>query len=124
VPNRVLVIDDDIATGDGLAELLRRRGWEAAWVTCAVAAMKHWQLRPAGAVLLDWVLPTCPACPSTGHLLRWFLSREAPPRVVVLTGLPGELPGLPPGTPVLHKPADPEDIVRVLGEPPAAAATA
>jgi DNA-binding response OmpR family regulator len=107
---RVLVVDDNAVIGSGLAEYLARRGWDAQWATCGMAAQARWSVWPAGCVVLDWVLP---GCLTGADLLRWLLAREPRPRVVVLTGLPGDLE-VPPGVPVLRKPCDPEEVAGAL----------
>lgn len=116
--DRVLVVDDNPVTASGLAEYLTRRGWDAQWASCGLAARARWSVWPARTVVLDWVLP---GCLSGAELCRWLLAQDPPPRVLVLTGLPGRPEGVPPDVPVLNKPCDPEEVLRVLGEVPAGA---
>jgi DNA-binding response OmpR family regulator len=109
---RVLVVDDRGVQAEALAEYLRRRAWEADWVSCGVGALRKWPLWLPGFVVLDWVLSDCMGAPA---LLQWMAAQEPPPAVLVLTGMaPEELEGLPPGTPVLQKPQEPEAVWRAL----------
>jgi DNA-binding response OmpR family regulator len=110
---RVLVVDDRAVQAEGLAEYLRRRGWEADWATCGPGVVRRWPLRPADAVVLDWLLEG--HCMGAGELLKWLAAQDPPPAVLVLTGkAPEELVGLPPGVPVLQKPQEPEAVWRAL----------
>jgi CheY-like chemotaxis protein len=110
---RILVVDDNAVQGEALADYLGSRGHEAAWAPCLVGALAHLRRRRYDVALVDMVLPCC----GPGELVRGLLAAPRPPALVALTGLaPGDpaLEVLPPGTPVLHKPADPEDVVRTL----------
>lgn len=54
---RVLVVDDDAANTDTLAEVLREDGYEVDVANDAASAMRAWKVRPHDAVLLDAVMP-------------------------------------------------------------------
>jgi two-component system, OmpR family, phosphate regulon response regulator OmpR len=54
---RVLVIDDNKAHAEGLAELLQLAGFEATHVPTGGAGIEHARTHPVDAVLLDMNLP-------------------------------------------------------------------
>lgn len=107
---RVLVVDDNVVQADALTDYLRSRGYEADWAPCLVGAVGRMSLKRYDVAVLDLVV----ACCSTEELIRGVVSRRNAPQIVAFTGLlPGDphLDLLPPGTPVVHKPADPDEIV-------------
>ena len=56
-PLSVLVIDDNQAQGDGLAELLGLRDFNAKWVSTGQAGLDYAAQHPIDVVLLDMDLP-------------------------------------------------------------------
>jgi DNA-binding response OmpR family regulator len=120
---RVLVVDDRAVQAEGLAEYLRRRGWDAGYATCGPGVVRNWPLWPADAVVLDWLLEG--HCMGAGELLKWLAAQDPSPSVLVLTGkAPEELHDLPPGVPVLQKPQEPEAVWRAVEALPRRAAPA
>jgi two-component system copper resistance phosphate regulon response regulator CusR len=110
---RVLIIDDNVLQADTMADYLNRHGYEADWAPCAVGAVGRMKLKNYDVALVDLILPCC----SPEELVSTVLRQRNAPRLIALTGLvPGDptLSVLPPGTPVLHKPVDPEEILRMI----------
>jgi DNA-binding response OmpR family regulator len=56
-PLRVLIIDDNEAQGDGLAELLRIKEFDATWAATGQAGLDYAAKHALDAVLLDMALP-------------------------------------------------------------------
>lgn len=107
---RVLVVDDNVVQGDALTDYLRSRGYEADWAPCLVGAVGRMKLKKYDVAVLDLIV----ACCTTEELIRGVVERPNAPHIVAFTGLlPGDphLDLLPPGTPVIHKPADPDEIL-------------
>jgi DNA-binding response OmpR family regulator len=107
---RVLVVDDNVVQADALTDYLRDHGYDADWAPCLVGAVGYMKLRKYDVAVLDLVVTCC----STEELIRGVTSRRDAPRIVAFTGLlPGDphLDLLPPGTPIVYKPADLTEII-------------
>jgi CheY-like chemotaxis protein len=120
---RVLVIDDNPVQADGLCLWLADRGVEADWTPCLQGALGRLKLRRYDAAVVDLVVPCC----TTRELVAGLLAAPHAPPLVAFTGLaPGDpaLRALPPGTPVVFKPADPADVLAAVAGVVEAAAAA
>jgi DNA-binding response OmpR family regulator len=56
-PLKILIIDDNDAQGNGLAELLRLKEFDATWVSTGQTGLDYVQRHPVDAILLDIGLP-------------------------------------------------------------------
>lgn len=108
-----LVIEDDAATGAALCKLLRSNGWKTEWACDLLNAEMKVRAFDPDLLLADVHLTHG----DTPEWLRTWVGEGR--RIVFLTALCPEdteqLKNEFPGCDVIHKPAEPEDIIRVLG---------
>jgi CheY-like chemotaxis protein len=110
------VVDDEPEVGELLASLLRRRGWEAEFVTSAASALERIRTTAFHAILTDIRMPEM-----RGDELWRLLSLERPDlakRTVLITGDHGapETADLveSAGIPCLTKPFRPDELDEIL----------
>lgn len=109
-----LVVEDDAVQGAILTELLRRNGWRTEWATNKESAKVKLKAYVPDLLLLDVSLG-----PDNGlTLLRE--TKDYPFRIVILTALADEDVNRVheefPKADIIKKPADPADIIRVIGQ--------
>ena len=112
---RILVVDDEIAQAESLAQLLKAHKHETMSATTVKGAEILATLHPPDAVVLDVILSGENGLSFLGWLRGREETREIP--VVVTTALPRDLaPPLPPDPKVsfLQKPFDYEELVTAL----------
>jgi len=109
----VLVVDDDEALREALAESLRDGGFDVRCVADGREALDAMRAAPRpGLVLLDLMMPGLSGWQVLELMAREDALRDLP--VVVLTAFE-ERADLPNGRPVLHKPFD-DEVLRDLVE--------
>jgi CheY-like chemotaxis protein len=79
---RLLLVEDDPAVRDMLAEMLRRAGYGVRTATDGQSAMGVLRCERFDAVLTDVVMPNCDGL----ELLRWIADRGDGPAVVAMSG--------------------------------------
>jgi DNA-binding response OmpR family regulator len=110
---RILVVDDNVVQAEGLAEFLARHGHETSWAPCLQGALGRMRLRHYDVAVMDLMLPCC----GVETLIEGMRTAPHAPFLIAFTALAEGDPTLallPPGTPVVHKPADPEEVLRAL----------
>jgi CheY-like chemotaxis protein len=110
---KILVIDDNPAQGDGLAELFRHHGHKADWTICLTGAQALSSLSTYDVVVTDLIVK----CISPRELLEGIEHLPGHPALVVLAPVPSNHPSLadiPPHARVLFEPTDPDEIVSTV----------
>ncbi len=114
-PVKFLIVDDNFEFAKQIVGILNDRGFDARAVATALAAVTAVQqgFYP-NKILMDVNLPDV----NGGILFKAFRDAGLPmPPVVAITGDPLDAHSMPPGVPLLKKPAEIEDIVRTLEQP-------
>jgi CheY-like chemotaxis protein len=112
---RILLVDDEAGIREGLAALLRRQGHEVRAAADVAAGLRHLATSDFDVVVTDWRLPDGNAGP---------LVQESRAPVVAVSGHPGDVAPAPNLRAVLQKPMLPRELMAVLQEIGAGAATA
>jgi CheY-like chemotaxis protein len=110
---KILVIDDNPAQGDGLAELFRHHGHKADWTICLTGAQALSSLSTYDVVVTDLIVKCIPP----RELLEGIQQLPGHPALVVLAPVPSNHPSLadiPPHARVLIEPIDPDEIVAAV----------
>lgn len=110
---KILVIDDNPAQGDGLAELFRHHGHKADWTVCLTGAQALSALRTYDVVVTDLIVKCLPP----RELLEGIQHLPGHPALVVLSPVLPTHPSLaviPPHAKVLFEPTDPDEIVSAV----------
>lgn len=114
---RILAIDDDPATTNGLRKLLELKGYEVREENDSTRALATAREFQPHAVILDYLMPRV-----HGGDVAWQLASDATlrdARVIICSGvadwdLASKLP--PARIPILAKPIDSEALLRLLAE--------
>jgi CheY-like chemotaxis protein len=110
---KILVIDDNPAQGDGLAELFRQHGHKADWTVCLTGAEALSSLGTYDVVVTDLIVKCLP--PS--ELMEGIERLPGHPAVVVLAPITPSHPSfqaIPSHARVLFEPTDPDEIVSAV----------
>jgi DNA-binding response OmpR family regulator len=110
---KILVIDDNPAQGDGLAELFRHHGHKADWTVCLTGAQALSSFGPYDVVVTDLVVK----CISPRELLEGIQNLPGNPALVVLAPVPPNHPllkDIPANAWILIEPIDPDEIVAAV----------
>jgi CheY-like chemotaxis protein len=110
---KILVIDDNPAQGDGLAELFRHHGHKADWTICLTGAQALSSLSTYDVVVTDLIVKCLPP----RELLEGIQQLPGHPALVVLAPVLSNHPSLsyiPPQAKVIFEPADPDEIVSAV----------
>jgi CheY-like chemotaxis protein len=110
---KILVIDDNPAQGDGLAELFRHHGHRADWTVCLTGAQALSSLGTYDVVVTDLIVKCLPP----RELLEGIQQLPGHPALVVLAPVPSNHPSLadiPSHARVLIEPIDPDEIVSAV----------
>jgi CheY-like chemotaxis protein len=110
---KILVIDDNPAQGDGLAELFRHHGHKADWTICLTGAQALSYLSTYDVVVTDLIVKCIPP----RELLEGLQHLPGNPALVVLAPVPPNHPlleAIPSHARVIFEPADPEEIVSTV----------
>jgi CheY-like chemotaxis protein len=110
---KILVIDDNPAQGDGLAELFRHHGHKADWTICLTGAQALSSLSTYDVVVTDLIVKCIPP----RELLDGIEHLPGHPALVVLAPVLPTHPSLadiPPHARVLFEPTDPDEIVSAV----------
>jgi DNA-binding response OmpR family regulator len=110
---KILVVDDNPAQGDGLAELFRHHGHKADWTVCLVGAQALSSLSTYDVVVTDLIVK----CVSSLELLEGLEKLPGHPALVVLAPVTPNHPlleAIPSHAKVIFEPTDPDEIVSIV----------
>jgi CheY-like chemotaxis protein len=116
MPTRVLIVEDDFASREALALLLRTEGYHTDVATDGRAALAYLRGQPTPAlILLDLMMPVMDGWQFLAERRRDPLLAAVP--VVVFTaasGIDARAVRVMGAEDVVHKPADPDDVLAAV----------